>query len=1154
MSWLARLPHPPSLRMLAWGVAAALFCLAQTAQANESQLTIHGSGASLPAHVYARASLIYGISAHANASLLYEVTGSSAGLQLLQQGKVDFAASDHVNNLPSDLQAVPTVAAAVVCLFNVEGIGGVGQRLILDAAAIAGIFLGTIDRWDDPMLTALNPTLSLPAQPVTVVVRAGSSGTSNIFTTALSALNATFASQVGNSTSPTWPVPEGRLVKASKSTGVSNAVLVTPFSIGYNGLSQARERGIPYASFLTSEAKVAEPGPSSLQKTMVTFVPGGFGAVVNEDLVESAVAPSGSATNYPFVGYSYLVLRKSYMRTNTSCATRIATRAFWTWFMTSSTAADLAGQLGFATVPTFVNQQVLELMQGAFTCDFTNTSTSDDSQALFGGYGPAALATSFSYLELSFRGKSSVRMEYTATNASVVPPSFAGSQLFAVHVRDATTGWLPPQPGITGAGTDQEVTTAPFGAAALLVAYHVSWLPAGSPLILSVETAAEIFLGDIVYWDHSHILSENPHTAGSFPHTAIKLVIPQDESASTLIASQRFVDASAAFRQHHGGAFKKWTDVPPGTIQAADSSTASAYVSTTEASISFLPEEYALRITVGIGVASMLVVRNGVSEVITFSNEAAVQCSDGATTPNARYPEACWPFAGRLLLSYASRFHSVSGCSHGRALAKFLSWAYSQPVQHLLGDTGVAGVPPTVRDLVATGLNNIRCDGTSILRPLPECTVQHLQFTVGACQASSITQEVSFQWNPAMPCRNGIELPASIHHDCDHVPWGSKTSVVITVFCLLGAGTVCGLVAWVLKHKTEEIVRYMQPTFSLLFLIGSAGALLSTISLVGSNTDSWCLARTWLLEVPTSIAFAALYAKMYRVWRIFAHRFKRVTISNYKLLRVVTIIVVPILLLLALQTLFGPPVAVITSQQLAFGATVDTTSCGTDLSIIGLLLVVAQALLLVLGLFLSYQTWNVPTTVAESRPMAIAIGNIGFVLVLVGFLTNFFNAAPAAKIALRAFGIWSAMVVAVATVFGPRVWAYYRHPKTGRHRPVPERSASGSVSGRSTSGRARGGSKRGMHSRTVSAGASLTGDWSSTKTRTPPRASPPTAPTTAQATTSDAGASMPKRHALVADAVGATSATALEVSSVNPVLVTSRPIPTHTVGSRGHKA
>src|SRR5262249_23153245 len=79
-------------------------------------------------------------------------------------------------------QYVPDVAGAIAVMYNVDDKAGRKvDYLHLSRRTIARIFTGDISRWSDPAITADNKGLVLPDEPITVVYRAGQSGTTALF-------------------------------------------------------------------------------------------------------------------------------------------------------------------------------------------------------------------------------------------------------------------------------------------------------------------------------------------------------------------------------------------------------------------------------------------------------------------------------------------------------------------------------------------------------------------------------------------------------------------------------------------------------------------------------------------------------------------------------------------------------------------------------------------------------------------------------------------------------------------------------------------------------------------------------------------------------------------------------------------------------------
>src|SRR5882757_3546398 len=107
-------------------------------------------------------------------TLSYSAIGSGAGISEFLAGKTDCAGSD--TPLSGDQYAaakqrcgghdawnVPVVFGPLAITYNLNAI----DRLVLDAPTLAKIFNGTIKRWDDPAITALNS--SMPPEEIRVI-------------------------------------------------------------------------------------------------------------------------------------------------------------------------------------------------------------------------------------------------------------------------------------------------------------------------------------------------------------------------------------------------------------------------------------------------------------------------------------------------------------------------------------------------------------------------------------------------------------------------------------------------------------------------------------------------------------------------------------------------------------------------------------------------------------------------------------------------------------------------------------------------------------------------------------------------------------------------------------------------------------------------
>jgi len=133
------------------------------------------------------------------------------------------------------------VLGADVPAYNVPGITG---EIKFTPEALAGIFLGKIQSWNDPALTKVNPGVNFPNQQIIVVHRSDGSGTTYIFTDYLSKVSKDWEATVGKGTSVKWPVGLG----GKGNEGVAGQIRQLQGSIGYVELIYAVENKITYGS------------------------------------------------------------------------------------------------------------------------------------------------------------------------------------------------------------------------------------------------------------------------------------------------------------------------------------------------------------------------------------------------------------------------------------------------------------------------------------------------------------------------------------------------------------------------------------------------------------------------------------------------------------------------------------------------------------------------------------------------------------------------------------------------------------------------------------------------------------------------------------------------------------------------------------------
>lgn len=269
---------------------------------------LSGAGASFPDPVYQR--MFQNYNQETGVQVNYDPIGSGGGREEFINQTVDFAGTDAPMDEEEEQQAggnpqhIPTVGGAVVMAYNIPELGG-ETKLNLTGDVIADIYLGEITTWDDPAIAELNPDVDLPSSEITVVHRSDGSGTTEIFTTYLTAISQQWANGPGASDEIDWPTGVG----GEGNDGVTAQVQNTENSIGYVGLEYAAgESELPFASVGSSaEGPFVEPSTETASNAIDAVQD-----QIPEDLklVLTEVTPEAEGENiYPITGLTWLLVR-----------------------------------------------------------------------------------------------------------------------------------------------------------------------------------------------------------------------------------------------------------------------------------------------------------------------------------------------------------------------------------------------------------------------------------------------------------------------------------------------------------------------------------------------------------------------------------------------------------------------------------------------------------------------------------------------------------------------------------------------------------------------------------------------------------------------------------------------------------------------------
>ncbi|MDQ6675867.1 MAG: phosphate ABC transporter substrate-binding protein PstS, partial [Acidobacteriota bacterium] len=226
----------------------------------------------------------------------------------------------------------PTVMGAVVPVYHVEG---VAKDLNFTGDALAGIFMGSIKKWNDKAIASSNPGVRLPDQPIVVVVRSDASGTSFVFTDFLSKANPEWKNKIGADTAVNWPAG----LRAKGNEGVSGMVKQTPYSIGYVELIYAISQKMGYGSVKNPSGKFVKASLASVTAAAAAAAP----SMPDDFRVLITNAPGANA--YPISTFTWLLIPSKI----NNPAKKQAITGFLNWMLT--TGQQNAAALGYAPLP-----------------------------------------------------------------------------------------------------------------------------------------------------------------------------------------------------------------------------------------------------------------------------------------------------------------------------------------------------------------------------------------------------------------------------------------------------------------------------------------------------------------------------------------------------------------------------------------------------------------------------------------------------------------------------------------------------------------------------------------------------------------------------------------------------------------------------------
>jgi len=271
-----------------------------------------------------------------------------------------------------------------------------------------------------------------------------------------------------------------------------------------------------------------------------------------------------------------------------------------------------------------------------------------------------------------------------------------------------------------------------------------------------------------------------------------------------------------------------------------------------------------------------------------------------------------------------------------------------------------------------------------------------------------------------------IGLLTTVRPDETETTLDEWAMILFYVLAGIALGVTVLFLILVLALHSNKVIRYSSPLFLSIMAIGAIIALVS-IFFLGTTTDATCVLREWFFGFGYVMLFGALFAKTFRIYKLFANsEYKVIAIYNWQLLVAVFVLEVILIIILAVWT--AEPFRPSPTKSFASNGIEYVIKCDGDSYDVFVGVVSAYYLVLaVIGLMLAFLTRNIHTLFNES----VWIGYSCFCLIVVAVITPIqflIDSDPTPVFVLRAVGILISIFFTVLFMFVPKL---YRVAKGG---------------------------------------------------------------------------------------------------------------------------
>eukprot|EP00007_Cunea_sp_BSH-02190019_P008673 CAMPEP_0174229294 /NCGR_PEP_ID=MMETSP0417-20130205/303_1 /TAXON_ID=242541 /ORGANISM="Mayorella sp, Strain BSH-02190019" /LENGTH=976 /DNA_ID=CAMNT_0015306825 /DNA_START=93 /DNA_END=3023 /DNA_ORIENTATION=+ len=322
-----------------------------------------------------------------------------------------------------------------------------------------------------------------------------------------------------------------------------------------------------------------------------------------------------------------------------------------------------------------------------------------------------------------------------------------------------------------------------------------------------------------------------------------------------------------------------------------------------------------------------------------------------------------------------------------------------------------------------------------------------------------------FKTGPALVERADVparRCEAEFFPQCPEGPQEVEVSLAarIALGVLAGLLILCcvALAVLVAAKRKLKVWHYASPFFLFGSLLGAVMGYVALILYSVQASTGACTTGLWLLLLGMALLLGNVFAKTFRTWRLFSNkRLQGLRLRDIDILPIALVVVGLAAVILIVWTVMDAPTATLTTAglgDLEYAYICDSPDDGlaffiTTVCYFGALLLVA--------LFLSFNTRNAGEAFNESKTLSLVVYNLTQVLIIVLVAVLAID-DPTGRYVLVTIALMFGITVTVGLLFLPKVWitikgrgdevAVSRFAKATAHK---NRTRSGTTPGSTTS-------------------------------------------------------------------------------------------------------